>query len=74
MSTLNYALAIYAIWKVAYVVEYTYNTIYYTKKIKDLLSSNSKTLNNIEKYIDDDWIYIEEDNKTLLLEKVPYNK
>lgn len=74
MSTLNYALALYAIWKVAYVVEYTYNTIYYTKKIKDLLSSKKEVKNNFELDIENDWIYIEQDENTIILEKMPYNK
>jgi hypothetical protein len=67
MSTLNYALTLYAIWKVAYIVEYTYNTIYYTKKIKDLLSSTKHEI--IRDNIDTDWVYIEKDENTLLIDK-----
>lgn len=67
MSTLNYALTLYAIWKVAYIVEYTYNTIYYTKKIKDLLSSPKHEINRDN--IDTDWVYIEKDENTLLIDK-----
>jgi hypothetical protein len=78
MSSLNYAMTLYALWKVAYVLEYTYNTLYYTNKIRRLLKDNKKDYkSNIENELSQDWIYIQKDGEktnSLIIQNIEKEK
>ena len=63
MSTINYAMTLYALWKVAYVLEYTYNTLYYTNKIRRLFTDKEKP--NLENELSQDWVFIQKDKDKL---------
>lgn len=76
MSSLDYAMTIYALWKVAYVLEYTYNTLYYSNKIRRLyLYSKEKKNPNLENELSQDWVYIQKDkNDTIIIQHFEEDK
>lgn len=65
MSSIDFAKSIYFLWNFAYIIQYSYNTIYYSKKIKNLLFPKKKYIKDYE--ISQDWVLITKNDPNLII-------